>query len=285
MSITFDVFRGNEDGKIVVGHSTRELEPTQVFVRITHSGLCGTDLHYLGTGQVLGHEGIGIVEQVGRDVETPRVGDRVGLGYLHKICGTCKNCLTGLFSPRDPLSVLTKLAAEPFVRAGADYMSGLDIYCERKKQYGSPDPDVGSIASGMVFEANCTIPIPDEIASEDAAPLLCAGATVFTPLLKYGVNSTDRVGVLGVGGLGHLAIKLAAAMGCHVVVLSSSDSKREEATAFGAKEFHAMKDWDGKKPDGWKGLDHLLVCGSGKPDYLLWVSRFRCPSFPCYESA
>ena len=121
----------------------------------------------------------------------------------------------------------------------------------------------------MVFEANCTIPIPDAIPSEDAAPLLCAGATVFTVLSRYGVKSTDRVGVLGVGGLGHLAIKFAAAMGCNVVVLSGSESKREQAMAFGAKEFHAMKSWDGKKPEGWKGIDHLLVCGSGKPDYLL----------------
>ena len=96
MSITFDVFHGNEDGKIVSAQTTRTLEPSQVFVRITHSGLCGTDLHYLRTGQVLGHEGIGIVEQVGRDVTTPKIGDRVGLGYLHKVCGTCKNCLTGM---------------------------------------------------------------------------------------------------------------------------------------------------------------------------------------------
>ena len=96
MSVTFDVFRGNEDGKIVSTKTTRALAPSQVFVRITHSGLCGTDLHYLHSGQGLGHEGVGIVERIGRDVTTPKVGDRVGLGYLHKVCGICKNCLTGL---------------------------------------------------------------------------------------------------------------------------------------------------------------------------------------------
>ena len=128
---------------------------------------------------------------------------------------------------------------------------------------------MGSIASAMVFEANCTIPIPDEVSSEDAAPMMCAGATVWTVLSRHGVKSTNRVGVLGVGGLGHLAIKLAAAMGCQVVVLSGSESKKEEAMSFGAKEFYAMKSWEGKKPEGWKGLDHLLVCGSGKPDYPL----------------
>ena len=95
MSFTFDAFHGGEDGKITGGKITRSLEPTQVFVRITHSGLCGTDLHYLHSGQTLGHEGIGIVEQVGRDVQKPKIGDRVGLGYLHKVCGLCKNCLSG----------------------------------------------------------------------------------------------------------------------------------------------------------------------------------------------
>ena len=106
MSLTFDVFRGSGDGRIVVAESARDLEPTQVFVRITHSGLCGTDLHYLRTGQVLGHEGIGIVEQVGRDVETPKVGSRVGLGYLHKVCGLCKNCLTGQHLPLPDLELV-----------------------------------------------------------------------------------------------------------------------------------------------------------------------------------
>ena len=148
-------------------------------------------------------------------------------------------------------------------------VAGWDIYCEIKAQYGSPESTTGSIASGMVFEANCTISIPDGMSSEDAAPMLCAGATVWTALSRYGVKSSHRVGVLGVGGLGHLAIKLAAAMGCHVVVLSGSESKRDEATGFGAREFHAMRDWDGKKPEGWVGLDHLLVCGSAKSDYQL----------------
>ena len=95
--------------------------------------------------------------------------------------------------------------------------------------------------------------------------MMCAGATVWTILSRYGVCSTDRVGVLGVGGLGHLAIKLAAAMGCHVVVLSGSESKKDEALSFGAKEFHVLQ--DEKKPEGFKGLNHLLVCGSAKADY------------------
>ncbi|KAH8815510.1 chaperonin 10-like protein [Xylogone sp. PMI_703] len=238
MSVTFDVFRGTKERRIVEDKTTRVLKPTEVFVRITHSGLCGTDLHYVESGHVLGHEGIGIVEQVGSNVTSPKVGDRVGTGYVHKVCGICKNCLTGW-----------------------------DIFCENKEEYGTHNFDVGSLGSGMVCEADCVVPIPDGYASEYAAPMMCAGATVWTVLSRYGIRATDRVGILGIGGLGHIAIKLAAAMGCHVVVLSGSESKREEALSFGASEFYVIR--DGKKPEGFESLNHLLVCGSAKVDYNL----------------
>jgi D-arabinose 1-dehydrogenase-like Zn-dependent alcohol dehydrogenase len=93
---------------------------------------------------------------------------------------------------------------------------------------------------------------------------------VWTVLTEYGIKPTHRVGILGIGGLGHLAIKLAAAMGCHVVVLSSSESKRQEAAEFGATEYYILK--SGEKPEGMAPLDHLLVCGSSSSmDYTLYV--------------
>lgn len=95
MSVTFDVYRGTPDRKIVADKTTRILESTEVYVRITHSGLCGTDLHFIESGQVLGHEAIGIIEKVGNAVISAKVGDRVGVGYTHKVCGLCKNCSTG----------------------------------------------------------------------------------------------------------------------------------------------------------------------------------------------
>jgi D-arabinose 1-dehydrogenase-like Zn-dependent alcohol dehydrogenase len=94
---------------------------------------------------------------------------------------------------------------------------------------------------------------------------MCAGATVWTILTEYGVRPTDRVAVMGIGGLGHLAIKLAAAMGCHVVVLSSSESKREEAMAFGASEYHVFK--ADQEIKDLKPVNHLLLCGSASVDY------------------
>lgn len=94
---------------------------------------------------------------------------------------------------------------------------------------------------------------------------MCGGATVWTVLNQYNIKASDRVGVMGIGGLGHLAIKIAAAMGCHVVVLSSSEHKRDEAVKFGAKEFHVLR--NGSAPEEIKPLNHLLLCGSAKVDY------------------
>ncbi|KAJ5947741.1 hypothetical protein N7466_000756 [Penicillium verhagenii] len=236
MSVTFEVFRGSKEGKIVGDTTTRTLGHNEVYIETTHSGLCGTDEHYLKSGMVLGHEGVGVVRQIGPDVKNVKAGDRVGFGYTHYVCGTCEKCLTGW-----------------------------DQYCENKKEYGSHDHDLGSFSGGVVWDAGCVVPIPDGYDSADAAPLMCAGATVWTCLTEYGVRSTDRVGVMGVGGLGHLAIKLASAMGCHVVVFSSSESKREEAMSFGASEYHVFR--TGEELKDCLPVNHLLLCGSANVDY------------------
>lgn len=114
------------------------------------------------------------------------------------------------------------------------------------------------------------VPIPEGYESADAAPLMCAGATVWTCLTEYGVRPTDRVGVMGIGGLGHLAIKLASAMGCHVVVFSSSEAKREEAFSFGASEYHVFR--AGQELKDCKPVNHLLLCGSANVDYSSYVT-------------
>ncbi|KAJ5992378.1 Polyketide synthase enoylreductase [Penicillium sp. IBT 35674x] len=236
MSVAFEVFRGSKEGKIVADTTTRTLGPNEVYIETTHSGLCGTDEHFLKSGIVLGHEGVGIVRQIGPNVKNVKAGDRVGFGYTHYVCGTCEKCLTGW-----------------------------DQYCENKKEYGTHDHDVGSLSGGAVWDAGCVVPIPDGYDSADAAPLMCAGATVWTCLTEYGVRPTDRVGVMGIGGLGHLAIKLASAMGCHVVVFSSSEAKREEAFSFGASEYHVFR--AGQELKDCKPLNHLLLCGSANVDY------------------
>ena len=96
MSVTFEVFRGSEEGKIWADKTTRALQPTEVYIETTHSGLCGTDEHFCKSGQALGHEGVGIVRQVGSNVTNVKVGERVGFGYTHYVCGACTQCLTGM---------------------------------------------------------------------------------------------------------------------------------------------------------------------------------------------
>lgn len=134
--------------------------------------------------------------------------------------------------------------------------------------YGLTEVDQGSLATYAVWKADFLFAIPDAIESEDAAPLMCGGATVFNVLQLYGVRSTDRVGIVGVGGLGHLAIQFAAAMGCEVVAFSGTDSKKEESIKLGAREFYATK---GLKELKIEPLDHLLVCTSIQPDWSMYL--------------
>lgn len=133
--------------------------------------------------------------------------------------------------------------------------------------YGHADFDQGAFASHAVWREAFLFHVPDKLSSSVAAPLMCAGATVFNALDLYNVRPTDRVGVVGVGGLGHLAIQFAAKMGCDVVVFSSTDSKKDEAKALGAHEFYATK--GAKSLDIGRPVDHLVVTTSVNPDWNL----------------
>lgn len=134
--------------------------------------------------------------------------------------------------------------------------------------YGAGDLDIGSFATHTVWREAFLYKTPDAIPSEYAAPLQCGGATVFNALEMYGTRPTDRVGVIGVGGLGHLAIQFASKMGCEVVVFSGTDSKKEEAMKLGAKEFHATKGL--KELKVTNPIDRLLVTTSAQPDWAMY---------------
>jgi D-arabinose 1-dehydrogenase-like Zn-dependent alcohol dehydrogenase len=99
--VSFQVFRGSKDGTIVKDTTTRVLGPKEAFVKVAHSGVCGTDEHFLHSGCVLGHEGVGVVEEVGPEVRCLKKGDRVGFGYVHHVCGQCNDCLAGEFLGRE----------------------------------------------------------------------------------------------------------------------------------------------------------------------------------------
>lgn len=150
---------------------------------------------------------------------------------------------------------------------------GLDVYCENKTEFGSHDHDVGSFASHAVWDADALFKIPDGLDSAYAAPMMCGGATVWSPFALYGIKPTDRVGIVGIGGLGHLAIQFAAKIGCEVVVFSSSESKREDAMKLGAAEYHVLT--DDSSLEGIKQVNHMLLCGSAQPDFKRSVERER----------
>ncbi|OOF98236.1 hypothetical protein ASPCADRAFT_164643 [Aspergillus carbonarius ITEM 5010] len=230
-------FRGSSSGKIV--QTTAELpdiKPDEVLVKVTDSGLCGSDLHFLKVPLVLGHEGVGIVERIGSACSQLKVGDRVGWGPIYSTCDACDMCLTGR-----------------------------DAYCSSAKMYGVEGYDTqGSICSHAVRKEQWLFKVPDSISSADAAPLMCGGGTVWVPLVEQ-CKTYERVGIVGIGGLGHLAIQFAAKMGCDVVVFSSTEDKREEALSLGANEFYATKGVSDYANLGvTKPIDRLLITTSAK---------------------
>jgi len=205
------------------------LGPLEVEVAVTHCGICHTDLYMTDDEQglskfpvVAGHEAVGVVTALGDAVDRTRlaIGGRVGVGATAGSCFACEWCLSG-------------------------------------RQHLCPDKDDTVLrGNGGAFASHVRAsdwrhvhPIPDVIASEQAGPLLCAGITVFTPLLRHGIRPTDRVAVVGVGGLGHLAIQFLAKWGCHVTAISSTPGKMDDARGFGAHEFVVA--------DGAAGLERV----------------------------
>jgi len=241
MGYTFNVFKGSKDGTILASQTTRpDLQNDEVLVEITASGLCGTDEHYRNTDMVLGHEGVGRVKAIGPSVRKLKIGERVGWGYLHDSCGQCQQCL-----------------------------KGTETFCSERKMYGECNLDQGSFGDLAVWRESYLFRVPDSLSDEDAAPLMCAGATVFNALHNYNVQPTHRVGVVGIGGLGHLAIEFASKMGCEVVVFSGTEAKKDEAVRLGANEFYATKGMN--KLAVSKKIDYFLVTASMKIDWELYL--------------
>ncbi len=200
----------------------RELGPDEVDVRVTHCGICHTDVALVdnewGISQypvVPGHEIVGTVAAVGSAVTRLNVGQRVGVGAL---CGSCMQC--------------------EWCEGGAQHV------CAQVVGTVMGDHKGGFASVVRVNNWQFAHPLPETIASEHGGPLMFAGTTVFTPLLRYGVRSTDRVAVVGIGGLGHLAVQYLAKWGCEVTAISSTHAKDELAHGFGATRFVATRDTD-----------------------------------------
>nr|GAT58590.1 NAD(P)-dependent alcohol dehydrogenase protein [Mycena chlorophos] len=247
MTVEATVYKGSPNDGIVEAKTKFEA-PTgsKVLVHVSHSGICGTDEHYKQVDMVLGHEGIGVVEQVGDGVKSLAVGDVVGWGYCHATCGSCEQCLKG---------------QDNFCRAAGVEMYGLSNFHQ------------GSFGTHAVWDEAFLFKIPAGIKPEHAAPLMCGGATVFEVIEEYDIKHTDRVGIIGLGGLGHMAVQFLSKAGADVVVFSSTDSKRAEAMSLGANEFHATKGV--QQFEGVKPLDHLIVTTNSLADWKPYLGIMK----------
>ena len=141
--------------------------------------------------------------------------------------------------------------------------------------YGFSEPDIGSMASHVVFHESFTYKLPAEMANDAASALMCGGATVFNVLDMFNVKPTQRVGIVGVGGLGHLAIQFAANWGCEVVVFSATEDKREQALQFGATEFYATNGVG--KLENIAPIDHLMVTTTQQIPWPLYIPIMALP--------
>lgn len=199
----------------------RDPGPTDVRIDILFCGICHSDLHtvreewgQIAYPQIPGHEIVGRVTDVGADVTAYTPGDVVGVGCMVDSCQQCASCADGL---------------EQFCENG---FTG--TYGGTEKQTGQPTQ--GGYSSSIVVDEKFVLRIPDRLDLAAAAPLLCAGITTYSPLREFGAGPGKRVGVVGLGGLGHMGVKLARAMGAEVAVFTTSPNKAEDARRLGATD-------------------------------------------------
>ncbi len=207
----------------------RELRANDVAIEIHYCGVCHSDLHtakndWGGSNYpvVPGHEIVGIVSAIGKDVKKFNIGDKVGVGCMVDSCQDCDEC-----------------------------HNDHEQYCRNTftLTYGSPDRITGDITRGgyakdIVVREEFVLSIPDNLDLSKVGPLLCAGITTYSPLREWNIGPGSRVGVVGMGGLGHMAIKLAVGLGAHVTVVSTSPNKEADARELGAHDFLVSKDDD-----------------------------------------
>lgn len=222
-----------------------------VEIAVTHCGLCHSDASMLrnewGLSRypfVPGHEAIGVVEKVGSAVFGLKPGVRVGVGWQAHSCGVCPDC-----------------------------RHGDENFCAVDNKATIVD-GFGGFAEALRVNHRFAIPIPERYDSANAGPMMCGGVTVFTPLMDYGVRASMQVGVIGIGGLGHLALQFARAMGCEVTAFSGTPAKAAEAKGFGAHHFVATRE-----PDAYEGLarkfDFILNTVSGDIDWAQYIALLK----------
>ena len=193
-----------------------------VVIDIAYCGVCHSDLHYVDNHWGLsmypivpGHEIVGTVAQIGSEVSRFRIGEPVGVGCMVDSCRVCPAC----------------------VDAEEQFCDQFPIMTYNSYEKDGTTPTYGGYSSRIVVDQNYVLKVSDRLSAPAAAPLLCAGITAYSPLRHWHVGTDSRVGVIGLGGIGHMAVKLAAAMGADVTVFSHSQRKQADASRFGATNF------------------------------------------------
>ena len=211
----------------------RDVRPKDVRIDIAFAGICHSDIH---TGRdewgeaiyplVPGHEIAGVVTEIGSEVSKYKVGDRVGIGCMVDSCRECDNCKAGL---------------EQYCTGG-----NVGTYNAIGKD---GQPTYGGYSKEIVVDEDFVLRVPDGLELDVAAPLLCAGITMYSPLSHWQAGPGKQVAIVGMGGLGHMGVKIAHAMGAEVTVVSQSLSKKDDGLAYGADHYYATND-----PQTYKAL-------------------------------
>lgn len=231
-------------------YTSRNLNPWDVEVKISHCGICHSDVHLVdndwGISQyplVPGHEIVGTVSAMGSSAKHLKAGQRVGIGWQCSSCMSCEWCIAGK----------EKLC------------SNIGGTCLRNH---------GGFAKAIVVDSRFALALPDGLESENAAPLLCGGITVFAPLIHFDIRPTMKVGVIGIGGLGHLALQFYKAWGCEVTAFSATPRKEKEAKSFGAHRVLNSKDPEVLKANA-ATLDFIISTAPGDLDWGVYLDVLR----------
>ncbi|MFJ1736949.1 NAD(P)-dependent alcohol dehydrogenase [Streptomyces sp. NPDC088254] len=205
----------------------REVGEFDVLIDIKFAGICHSDIHQVREGwgeaifpMVPGHEIAGVVSEVGPGVAKFAVGDRVGVGCMVDSCRECENCKAGL----------------------EQYCTGGGMVGTYNAVGKDGEPTYGGYSQKIVVDENYVVRVPDGLALDVAAPLLCAGITTYSPLKHWNAGPGKKVAVLGMGGLGHMGVKIAHALGAEVTVLSQSLRKKDDGLRLGADHYYATSD-------------------------------------------
>jgi uncharacterized zinc-type alcohol dehydrogenase-like protein len=235
--------KGQGQDLVPIAYDPPQIGENEVRITVTHCGLCHTDIHQIDDDYELteypfvpGHEIVGYVSELGGLATNRKIGERVGIGWQGRSCGHCEWCL-----------------------------KGEEQLCMEIAECGVWTP-YGGFSTSVVVDHRFTYPLPEDMLSEVAAVLMCGGISVYAPLRTYHTASGLKLGIMGLGGLGHLAIQFADALNYDVTVISTSADKEVEARKFGADHFIVSSDGESMRKY-YYNFDLILCTATGHPEW------------------